>query len=284
MLVGRRSDSDDPAAVDAMCAQRPERRLGGGVAPDAARDRGAHLLAREIDRDIGRASSGLGGNVVDCEQLPGLGQRLDRSAQHVRDEDPGAADLNHHALPGRAQRRQTFEHRLAHRAPSGDHDVLRSAHAEQRVRVRLVGRQRTSHGGQIALLEDRAVIHFGHPDRDRLAQQVVGDAGAAVQHERNVDGAPDCLQVVEVERRPAGKRDMDVADADGEKVDAGRAHEVAGAHRVGLLALAMRKGWMACRQFAELGLDGDVMLLRIVDQIAHPLDDRRRRTPPGPPA
>ena len=117
MLVGRRSDSTIPPQSTPCARKRAERRLGGGVAPDAARDRGAHLLAREIDRDIGRAPSGLGGNVVDRQQLPGLRQRLDRPAQHVRDEDAGAADLNHHALPAEpsAGRRSSTASRTAQR-------------------------------------------------------------------------------------------------------------------------------------------------------------------------
>ena len=55
---------------------------------------------------------------------------------------------------------------------------------------------------EVALLEDRAVVHLGDADRDRLAQRIVGDARAAVEHERDVDGAPDCFETIEVEPRP----------------------------------------------------------------------------------
>ena len=117
-LAGRKTVGlDDGAAVDAVRPQRGERRLRRGVAPDAARDRGADLLAREIDRDIGRAASGLRGNVVDREQLSGLRQRLDRTAQRVRDENARAAHLHHHALPAEpsAGKRSSTASRTARR-------------------------------------------------------------------------------------------------------------------------------------------------------------------------
>ena len=138
MLVGRRVGPDDPCAVDTVRAQCGERRFSRGVAPDATRDRGADALTREIDRDVRRAPSRLGGNIVDREQFSRLRQRRDRAAQQVGDEDAGAADLSHHALPAQpsAGRRSSTASRTA--ATSGDHDVLRTAHAEKGVGIRFV--------------------------------------------------------------------------------------------------------------------------------------------------
>ena len=84
------------------------------------------------------------------------------------------------------------------------------------------------------------------------------------------NGAPDRVQMVEVESRPAGERDMNVADADREQVYSGRADEGSRAVGIRLLALTVREGWDARRKLAEFGLDRHVARPRVVDEISHP--------------
>ena len=77
---------------------------------------------------------------------------------------------------------------------------------------------------------------------------------------------------------------MNVADADGEQVDSGRADEGPRAVGIGLLALPVREAWDARRKLAEFGLDRDVARPRVVDEIAHPPHVVVVGTRPGPPA
>ena len=117
-LAGRETIGlDDAGAVDAMRPQRGERRLGGGVVTDAARNRSGDALAGDIDRDIRSAPSRLGRNVVDREQFPRLRQRLDWTAERVRHQDASAAYPDHHAFPAQpsARRRSSTTSRTARR-------------------------------------------------------------------------------------------------------------------------------------------------------------------------
>ena len=72
---------------------------------------------------------------------------------------------------------------------------------------------------QLALRVD---VDLGNAQADGLFDHVIGDAGAAVQHQRNVvGGVVDFVQRLKVQAFPVGRiHAVDVADAGSQEVDA----------------------------------------------------------------
>src|SRR5205085_657822 len=85
--------------------------------------------------------------------------------------------------------------------------------------------QASLHTGQEHLLEAGAVIDLCHAACNGRLDGAGRQAGAAVQHQRQVDGLVDALKPVEVKRGLAVAQKMHVADGHGQGVDTGALRE-----------------------------------------------------------
>jgi hypothetical protein len=98
-------------------------------------------------------------------------------------------------------------------------------------------------------------IDLRHPGPDRRRQVPVRDAGRAVQHERNADGAADLGDEAEVQHRVAGQHGVRAADRDRQRVHPGGRDETGGLVRIG--AGQRRVHAVLAADFPEFRLDPD---------------------------
>ncbi len=132
--------------------------------------------------------------------------------------------------------------------------------------------------GEVPLFQVRAIVHLGHAQGDGTLQRGGGDAGAAVQDERCAHAGGDGFQAVEVEGALAFDQDVDVADADGQQIDAGLLHKRPGLLRVGHGRASLHMAGGAARQLPEFRFHGHAARMRIGHDFFHPLRIVRRRS------
>ena len=112
---------------------------------------------------------------------------------------------------------------------------------------------------EVSLLEISAVIDLGHAQRDRRSQRLGGDPRAAVQDQRHRNAPADLVRAASRSRLAlAARLDVDIADADGQQVDARGRDELGRRVRVGRKP-AVRRSASSRRtgQLAQLALDGN---------------------------